>query len=49
MHRRFIPALLLTLVLLFSLKGDVIVANPLTIVWIAAPLFLQTVLIFALG
>ncbi len=44
-----IGALLLTLVLLFSLKGDVIVARPLTIVWIAVPLFLQTVLIFSLG
>ncbi|HMB69116.1 MAG TPA: ACR3 family arsenite efflux transporter [bacterium] len=43
-----IGALLLTLVLLFSFKGDVIVANPLTIVWIAVPLFLQTVLVFAL-
>ena len=42
-------ALLLTLLLLFSFKGEVIVANPLTIVWIAIPLFLQTVLIFALG
>jgi ACR3 family arsenite transporter len=44
-----ISALLITLVLLFSFKGDVIVANPLTIVWIAVPLFLQTVLIFAIG
>lgn len=44
-----IGALLLTLVLLFSFKGEVILANPLTIVWIAVPLFLQTVLIFALG
>ncbi|MFH1985971.1 MAG: ACR3 family arsenite efflux transporter [Pseudomonadota bacterium] len=44
-----IIALLLTLVLLFSFKGEVIVANPLTIVWIAVPLFIQTVLIFALG
>jgi len=42
-------ALLLTLVLLFSLKGEVIVARPLTIVWIAVPLFLQTILIFSLG
>ncbi len=44
-----ITALLITLVLLFSFKGEVITANPLTIVWIAIPLFLQTVLIFALG
>ena len=43
-----IVALLATLVVLFSLKGDVIVANPLTIVWIAIPLFLQTVLVFGL-
>ena len=44
-----IIALLATLVLLFSFKGEVILAKPLTIVWIAIPLFLQTVLIFALG
>jgi ACR3 family arsenite transporter len=43
-----IIALLTTLVLLFSFKGDTIVANPLTILWIAIPLFIQTVLIFAL-
>lgn len=43
-----IGALLLTLVLLFSFKGDVILDNPLTILWIAIPLFLQTLLIFAL-
>jgi ACR3 family arsenite transporter len=44
-----ITALLITLVLLFSFKGETILNNPLTIVWIAVPLFLQTVLIFALG
>jgi len=44
-----IGALLLTLVLLFSFKGDVIVSNPLTILWIAIPLFIQTNLIFWLG
>jgi len=44
-----ITALLVTLVLLFSFKGEVILANPLTIFWIAVPLFLQTVFIFALG
>ena len=43
-----ITALLATLVLLFSLKGDLILSNPLTIVWIAIPLFIQTVLIFGL-
>ena len=44
-----IIALLLTLVLLFSFKGEVILSNPLTIVWIAVPLLLQTVLIFAIA
>jgi ACR3 family arsenite transporter len=44
-----IIALLITLVLLFSFKGEVIVSNPLTIVWIAIPLFIQTMLIFWLG
>ena len=44
-----IVALLITLVLLFSLKGEIIVDNPLTILWIAIPLFIQTVLIFVLG
>ena len=44
-----IIALLVTLVLLFSFKGEVIVANPLTILWIAIPLFIQTNLIFWLG
>ncbi len=41
-----ILALLVTLVLLFSFKGDVIVNKPLTILWIAIPLFIQTNLIF---
>ncbi len=44
-----IIALLITLVLLFSFKGDVIIGNPLTILWIAIPLFIQTVLIFTVG
>jgi ACR3 family arsenite transporter len=44
-----IIALLITLVLLFSFKGDVIIGNPLTILWIAIPLFIQTMLIFWLG
>jgi ACR3 family arsenite transporter len=43
-----IIALLLTLILLFSFKGEVITANPLTILWIAIPLAIQTVLIFAI-
>jgi len=44
-----IIALLTTLVLLFSFKGEVILSNPLTIVWIAIPLFIQTILIFGIG
>ena len=44
-----ISALLLTLILLFSFKGEVITENPLTILWIAIPLFIQTILIFAIG
>jgi ACR3 family arsenite transporter len=44
-----ITALLVTLVLLFSFKGEVILDNPFTILWIAIPLFVQTVLIFGLG
>ncbi|MBB3208886.1 ACR3 family arsenite transporter [Rhodopirellula rubra] len=44
-----ITALLATLVLLFSFKGETIVANPLTILWIAIPLTIQTIAIFALG
>jgi len=42
-------ALLVTLVLLFSFKGEVILSNPLTVLWIAIPLFIQTNLIFWLG
>jgi ACR3 family arsenite transporter len=41
--------LLITLILLFSFKGEVIVANPLTILWIAIPLFIQTNLVFWLA
>ncbi len=44
-----IIALLITLVLLFSFKGETILTNPLTILWIAIPLFIQTCFIFALG
>lgn len=43
-----ISALLLTLVLLFSFKGSVIIENPLTILWIAIPLAIQTLFIFAI-
>ena len=42
-------ALLVTLILLFSFKGEVILSNPLTILWIAIPLFIQTVFIFIIG
>ncbi len=41
-----IIALLVTLVLLFSFKGEIILSKPLTILWIAIPLFIQTNLIF---
>ncbi len=41
-----IIALLFTLVLLFSFKGNIILTKPLTILWIAIPLFIQTNLIF---
>ncbi len=44
-----ISALLITLILLFSLKGEMILSKPLMIVWIAIPLFIQTVLVFALA
>jgi len=44
-----IIALLITLILLFSFKGEVILSNPLTILWIAIPLFIQTNLIFWIG
>ncbi|MHC4193249.1 MAG: arsenic resistance protein, partial [Planctomycetota bacterium] len=44
-----IIALLITLVLLFSFKGNMILSNPLTILWIAIPLFIQTNLIFWLA
>jgi ACR3 family arsenite transporter len=44
-----IGALLLTLIVLFALKGETIVQNPLTLLWIAVPLTVQTVFVFALG
>ncbi len=44
-----ISALLATLVLLFSFKGEIIMGYPLTILWIAIPLFIQTIFIFSLG
>ncbi len=53
---RFVPwltpvavtALLLTLVLLFTFKGETIVQNPLTVLWLAIPPFFQTGLIVGL-
>ena len=44
-----ITALLFTLILLFSFKGEIIINNPFTILWIAIPLFVQTIMIFVLG
>ena len=44
-----IVALLATLVLLFSFKGETILNEPLTILWIAVPLTIQTLLIFGLA
>ena len=41
-----IVALLVTLILLFSFKGEIILTKPITILWIAIPLFIQTNLIF---
>ena len=34
--------------LLLLFKGEVIISNPLTILWIAVPLFIQTTVIFLL-
>lgn len=44
-----ILGLLLTLVLIFSFQGEIIINNPLHIVLIAIPLIIQTVLIFFLA
>jgi ACR3 family arsenite transporter len=44
-----IIALLITLIVLFSLQGDVIVNQPAIIGMIALPLFIQTMIIFWLG
>lgn len=44
-----IIALLLTLILLFAFKGELIVNNPLHILLIAVPLFIQTNLIFLIA
>lgn len=44
-----ICALLLTLILLFSFKGELIINQPQIILLIAIPLFIQTCLIFAIS
>ncbi len=44
-----ILALLVTLILLFSFKGDVIIENPLTILWISIVLIVQIFIIFILS
>ncbi len=44
-----IAALLLTLILLFAFKGELIVNNPLHILLIAVPLFVQTNFIFLIA
>ncbi|XZE53458.1 ACR3 family arsenite efflux transporter [Planctomycetaceae bacterium SH139] len=44
-----IAGLLLTLVLIFSFQGEIILNNPLHILFIAIPLIIQTVLIFFLA
>jgi len=44
-----IGALLVTLILLFSFKGELIISQPQVIFLIAVPLFIQTCLIFALA
>ncbi|MBN1970177.1 MAG: ACR3 family arsenite efflux transporter [Candidatus Delongbacteria bacterium] len=41
-----ISGLLLTLVIIFSFQGEIIINNPLNIVLIAVPLIIQTVIIF---
>ena len=43
-----ITALLFTLVLLFSFKGNIILTQPFTVLWIAIPLFIQTCFIFGI-
>jgi len=44
-----IVGLLLTLILIFSFQGDVIINNPLHIALIAVPLVIQTFLIFVIA
>lgn len=44
-----ITALLATLVLLFTFKGEVIVDNPLTIFWIAVPIFVNAFFVYSIS
>ncbi len=44
-----IAALLLTLILIFSIQGDVFLENPLHVVMISVPLIIQTFLIFTIA
>lgn len=44
-----IAGLLITLILIFSFQGHIILQNPLHIVLIAVPLIIQTILIFGIG
>jgi len=44
-----ISGLLLTLILIFSLQSDLIINDPLHIVFISVPLIIQTFLIFFIG
>jgi len=46
LHYISITALLITLIILFSLQGNVIIDQPLNIGLIAVPLFIQTLVIF---
>ncbi|MDY6862144.1 MAG: ACR3 family arsenite efflux transporter [Thermodesulfobacteriota bacterium] len=43
-----IVALLVTLIVLFALKGEILLTKPLHVVFIAIPLFIQTCFIFAI-
>ncbi len=49
LHYFSITALLVTLVILFSLQGEVIIQQPFIIGMIAVPLLIQTVFIFGIG
>ena len=44
-----IIALLATLVLLFTFKGELIVNNPLTIFWIAVPIFVNAIFVYSIS